>query len=377
MNNMMKLSHLSVVCVVLFSSLSSLAEIKLSDDGFLSLYGDLRLRWEQDWDSQNPAGVERADRNRFRIRARVGVKVKPTDWLLFNARLRTGDNQSQQSPHITLWQDVGDEGEQDDFNLDRAYAQLKLNETNEIKIGRNGIPIWKPNEFIWDDDVYIDGVSWGAQLTKDENSTLKLNAGFAFLPDGPDHFSLDKKTEMTTIQLVYNIKGEDDGWTFAEALLLLNDDDAVMNRTTDNQDYAISYSNVQYQFTTTDGVPIKLGVDVMVNLHDGPEADMPNARYGFDLYAVMGQLKKQGDWLVGYYFARIEKWAVPRFMAQDDWFRFGSATQTRSSDFFGHEFRLAHQLADNLNVIGRYYIVDTISNREDGSRFRLDLNFSF
>jgi len=64
-------------------------------------------------------------------------------------------------------------------------------------------------------------------------------------------------------------------------------------------------------------------------------------------------------------------------MAQDDWFRFGSATQTRSSDFRGHELSAGYAVTDRLNVLARYFTVESITTREDGKRFRLDLNYSF
>ena len=68
----------------------------------LTVSGDFRFRLEQDWDSQNSSGVSREDRLRARIRARLAMRYTVTDQVEFGARLRSGSDGSQQSPHITI-----------------------------------------------------------------------------------------------------------------------------------------------------------------------------------------------------------------------------------------------------------------------------------
>jgi hypothetical protein len=43
------------------------------------LFGDFRLRLEQDWDSLQGDGIERDDRLRLRIRLRGGVEARIND----------------------------------------------------------------------------------------------------------------------------------------------------------------------------------------------------------------------------------------------------------------------------------------------------------
>jgi hypothetical protein len=83
------------------------------------------------------------------------------------------------------------------------------------------------------------------------------------------------------------------------------------------------------------------------------------------------------DWLLGYYYAHIEILSVNASYAQDDWIRFGSGTQTDASDFEGHEIRLGYALSANINLLARLYLVDAITTRQDGKRFRVDLNWRF
>lgn len=86
---------------------------------------------------------------------------------------------------------------------------------------------------------------------------------------------------------------------------------------------------------------------------------------------------QQGDWLVGYYYADIETLAVNSSFAQDDWMRWGSATDTRGSDFHGHEFRFGYVLPWKWKLLARFYSVESNNNPEDGNRFRIDFNRKF
>jgi len=90
----------------------------------LTFYGDLRLRYELDWDSQTATGTPREDRNRGRIRARFGFNYRLSDEWSAGARVRTGSSRSQQSPHLTF---VSDDHIRDstDFVFDRYFIQFK------------------------------------------------------------------------------------------------------------------------------------------------------------------------------------------------------------------------------------------------------------
>jgi len=90
----------------------------------LTAYADLRLRYEKDWDSQNAAGVPRTDRDRGRVRARAGFNYQFSEQWSGGARIRTGNNRSQQSPHLTF---ASNDDMRDDleFVVDRYFAQFK------------------------------------------------------------------------------------------------------------------------------------------------------------------------------------------------------------------------------------------------------------
>lgn len=371
--------HLALLAALLTCMLvapTATADIDLTDDGVLKAYADLRLRWESDFDSTAPSGAERRDRDRFRIRARVGFKYQPIDELLVNLRIRYGAQDSQQSPHVTIWQDHGDAGIQDQFVIDRFFAKIKLDEQWSMTIGRDGLAIWKPNEMLWDDDVYVDGLSFSYR-DKHNEMDYAINFGAGVLPDGEDDRELAERAVFGFGQLFTEQQLTDAKLIIAQTVLYLQDNSAHSNMVVDDLNFLISYTNIQLVFNVTDGLPLTLGGDLMYNFADGKNSDHRNDKVGGVVYVTLGQLKQPGDWLVGYYFAYIEKWAVPRFFAQDDWHRFGTATQTRSSDFFGHEIRAAYVCQENVQLMARFYVVDTITNREDGMRFRFDVNISF
>ncbi len=366
--------------VGLYSS-RSVADVAVVPGIFV--YGDFRFRYEEDWDSARADGTLRDDRSRGRIRARVGIKLKPVKGLEFNARGRTGSNDSQQSPHITIFDLDGNDLGDAHFNLDKWYGKIKSGPAT-VWVGRNGLQFWKQNELFWDDDVTVAGI--GLQLTHalSEETKLTLNSGFFALPVGMRDFS----GSVGTAQMVVASKVNGVMLTAAGGGLLINadtDDGDAARLLSGNglRDYSVLVGGLQAKFNPSIG-PVTLGLDVMHNVHDYSSnylnaftAANEGERTGFVLSAIYGQLKKRGDWLAGYYYADIEALAINASLAQDDWMRWGSAVETRASGFKGHELRLGYAFSDRINLLSRLYIVESLTSVEDGKRARFDLNVKY
>ncbi|MEO0445099.1 MAG: putative porin [Verrucomicrobiota bacterium] len=145
----------------------------------ISPYADFRFRYETDWDSSRPDGSLRDDRQRLRVRSRIGLKIEPNDQWLFNIRARTGNSAAQQSPHLTIQDFNG--GDRDDFDgiLDLYYARYESPFGN-LLLGRHAFPFWKQNELFWHDDVTVTGASfqWANE------GPLQGTVGAFYLPDG-------------------------------------------------------------------------------------------------------------------------------------------------------------------------------------------------
>ena len=357
------------------------AEAALYKSDTLKITADFRLRYENDWDSQKSSGADRLDRERIRIRARLGLNYKFNDTFSFGARLRTGANDSQQSPHWTIFDLDSEDYEEGakDINLDKYYIKGKFGNTSAW-VGRNGFSFWKQNELFWDDDATVLGASGSHKFDLGSDS-LTANLGIFKTPAGMDEFS----GTLAGAQLVYKFNKN---LTFAGGYFDIDgdggDSDAdIFIRGNGSRDYEIWVGNVQWS-TALSGIPVSLGADIYRNEEDYKSSDINDDETdGYVLQAALGKVKKQGDWQAAIYYADLEKYAVNSSFSQDDWMRWGSATQTRSSGFDGFEYRLVYGLLDNLKIVARYYDVEanekvaTGSNKEDGKRFRVDFNYKF
>jgi len=344
----------------------------------LTLYGDVRLRYEVDWDSQDAAGNMRDDRNRGRLRARLGFNYQVVDDWSVGARVRTGDSRSQQSPHLTF---VTDDGTRDelDFVVDRYFVQFKHGAFTSWG-GRNLWPFWQQNELFWDEDVTPTGLA-GTYDTRVGEGALTAAAGGFYLPDG----GYDLNGQMLAGQVKYGLPVKASLFTTAAGLYFMNGESPgnnLRNRNGD-RDYLIGTANAQWSIPLK-GIPFTLGADVFYNFENYNAADVApfpasdtDETLGYVFSAQFGQLKQRNDWLVGYYYAHIETFSVNASYAQDDWIRFGAGPQTDSSDFKGHEVRAAYALSKNINVMARLFFVKAITTDQDGNRFRLDLNWKF
>lgn len=344
----------------------------------LTFSGDVRLRFEEDWDSQNAAGVPRDDRTRGRIRARASAGYKFSDVWTAGARVRTGNTHSQQSPHLTF---ASNDGVRDDleFVADRYFVQYK-EDSITAWAGRNSFPIWQQNELFWDDDVTPTGIA-GSYETGAGNGRLTTTLGVFALPDGG--FGLNGN--LLSGQVKYTFPTASGKLTFAGGLHQFNGEAGAEDLRNRNgaRDYFIGVANAQWASSIRE-VPFTVGFDLFHNFENYdaidaapfPPADADETT-GFVFSALYGQLSEPGNWQLGYFYAHIETFSVNASFAQDDWIRFGSATQTDSSDFSGHEFRFSYAISKTLNVVSRLYLVDAITTIQDGNRFRVDLNWKF
>ncbi|UCF38060.1 MAG: putative porin [Acidobacteriota bacterium] len=369
-----RLGLLTMAAAVVFLCAGSvLAEMVLDKEGKVKAEADLRLRFESDWDSHRSDGTKRDDRDRLRLRARFGMTFQPTSVISAGFRIRSGSRASQQSPHITLV-DFDDNPTGDKHLLfDRYYLRAE-SKNAWIWGGRNSMPFWRPNEFFWEDDVTPLGAAGGYKSSWNGGS-LNLTGGYFTSPDGGVCFH----GKLGAGQGVLSLQNGPLTWTFAGGLFAFFGEPGAIHLRNGNgeRDYLIWVGNIQSKFKAGP-VPLTLGLDLMHNSEDYGEHTPDNReRDGFVLSAIAGQLAKRGDLQVGYFYAHVEKLAVNASYAQDDWIRWGNASQTDSSDYKGHEFRVAYGFSKSWNLMARLFLVDAITSIQDGKRFRIDLNYRF
>jgi hypothetical protein len=149
------------------------------------------------------------------------------------------------------------------------------------------------------------------------------------------------------------------------------------------RDYALVAASAQARWPVGKR-PLTLGADWLTNVEDYDESDPDpftvqnrDQTDGYVLLASYGKLEARADWLAAYYYAHLETFAVDNSYSQDDWARWGSATQFRLSNLKGHELRFGYAFTPNMNLITRFYAVEAITTVEDGKRMRADFNYTF
>ncbi len=348
----------------------------------LVLYGDARVRAETDWNSQDPNGVARDDRTRLRARLRVGFRFDPNEHWQVEARVRSGQEGSHQSPHITLVDlDDNDTGDAS-FDFDRWYLRGRAGGF-EAWAGRNNLPFWKQDELLLDDDVTMIGIV--AQWSGDAGpGTLSIVGGVFSPPVGM------KVTTGSAVgaQVAWQPELAGVRWVFAGNIhdFDSNSDDpdaAGLLEGNGSRDYRLLSASVQARFTAGSR-PLVLGGDVLHNIEDYADDDPdPFTAENFDqvdgyvALATWGSLDERGAWLVGWYHARIQTFAVHNSYAQDDWVRWGTSTQARASNMKGDELRFGWAFDPKMNLLARFFIAEAITTVEDGMRLRVDFNYEF
>jgi hypothetical protein len=131
--------------------------------------GDLRLRYEldsfangnapavafQSSETRN-ADIDNSEneRNRFRVRARLGAKLKINDWLDGGIRMTTGSNTDPVSPNQTM----ETSSSKYMFALDRAYLRARPVDWASVSGGRIDNPFFS-TDLVWDPDLAFDGLA--------------------------------------------------------------------------------------------------------------------------------------------------------------------------------------------------------------------------
>lgn len=350
----------------------------------LQIYGDFRIRAEADWDSQKSDGTYRDDRTRLRFKLRFGFVYRWSDQISFGARLRSGDPRDQQSPHSTL----GKGFETPNFKIDKAFLR------GDHKYfwwwaGKNNFPFWKQNELFWDDDVNPDGIAFGSNIKLSERVNLKPTASYFIVYSNGQKFNTD--ASFSALQLAFDFGFDRAGITVASGYYGLNDIPILSDGpAVRGINYQFINSGIKVALKTR--LPITIGADLMLNFEDYSNdslivaSGLESEKTGFVASLSLGKLQKKGDILFVYYYSYIQKYSVVDYFAQDDWVRwsYASTTGTRSSNFQGHEFRLAYAFGSGFNVVTRLYLVDAIKKnhpedvaKESGNRFRIDFNIRF
>ena len=113
------------------------------------------------------------DRQRFRLRARMGLRAQITDWISADLRIATGADNSPVSTNQTLGADGTGKYH---LWLDRASIRLTPMEDVAINFGRFANPFWS-SDLIFDNDMNFDGVAVSASAPVNDTFRVFGTAG--------------------------------------------------------------------------------------------------------------------------------------------------------------------------------------------------------
>lgn len=364
----------------------------------LTPFGDIRLRDEGFYQEDKSA------RNRFRVRARIGLTATVSDEISGTVRLATGNSNDPISTNQTLDSTFTDKP----ISLNWAYLTLKPGKTFNIEpgwvtvtAGKFGLNNWRPSELVWDDDVSPEGATETLNLIERREGFLRgvrVNAfqwivnevssgADPWIPGGQvvGEAAFDGTASWTLAFADYYYSHINEvARNFLEPSSpnfnsqLANSNDVVKNTSGKITGYRYGFNvlnaNTELDFPDPVGLGIPAGAfgDVAYN----SQASTRNA--GCYLGAGIGNagkdwyrntLKNRGDWGLSYTYAWIEKDAVPSIFSFSDINEYSTLpakagasrpTQKGGTNLIAHIVRVDYVVLPSLQLTAKAYIENVL-----------------
>ena len=334
----------------------------------LHLKADLRLRYENKEYEYSDGTEKKVNHNRYRLRLVSAFDL--TDSLKADVGMRSGFANPTS----------GNQTFEDDENLnDYFFQSLRFNilgftyasGNSTLKVGRQPYIMYRPikSQLIWDNDVSLDGVNYQykddeniitfgvnqtslaeasisedevylylaqyVRITKLENSTLKLGAGFYYYDGVKGNTSL------------YNSnKGSSMGNTMLDAT-----GQQVSKNGVFANDYRIAEGFAELNFKDVFGKPFAVAAEVAYN------TAVSDKNFGYDLAVKLGKAKKVGDWQIKYSYTDLEADAV--LGAHSDSDNFGGGTAAK-----GHAIRTKYKFGKHTYLAGTWFFNERFASKD-------------
>lgn len=343
----------------------------------VAVKGDLRYRYE------NITEDGKDDRQRDRIRARIGASAKINDDVKGEIQFSTGDGDP-----ISGNKTLGDGFTKKDMGLNLAYLDWTVQDGVNVIAGKMKNPFICVSDMIWDGDLTPEGVAAkveqtvgpltlyvnGAQMWVQERSTApaedtKLYAGQVaakyqfsdevYLLVGGSYYTYDNIEGMNVVD--WENSNKPYGNSSANG--------AVVKGVT-NKVYKMEYNEVETfaKLVAWVGTPVEFYGNYVVN----QDADANDT--GWLAGVTVGKAKNVGTCELGYNYRELEKDAVlGAFADSDSW---GGGTDGR-----GHKVYGRYQIAKNVQIGATYFInekpIADASKTHDYDRLQLDVVANF
>jgi putative porin len=376
----------------------------------LTPFGDVRFREEGFYQD------ELHGRNRFRVRARIGLNANVSDEISGTVRLTTGNA----SDPISTNQTLDSVFTRKSINLDWAYLTLKPGKTFgmepgwlTVTAGKFGVNTYRFSELVWDDDVSPEGATETLNLVENRDQFLRglrVNA-FQWIVD---EVSNGSDPWIPGGQVVGETAfGTSASWTLAlgdyyfdhinsvarRSLNQFNDPPAntkpnstfnsqLANSNSlvkDNNGKILGYKsgfnvfNIGTGLDAPDATGLGIPAGLFGDLAYNTQADGQNlgayvgcgiGNAGRDWYRNV--LKNQGDWGMSYTYAWIEKDAVLSIFTYSDINEFSTRsataggsrpTQKGGTNLTAHILRFDYVLLPNLQLTAKVHLINALDRK--------------
>lgn len=325
----------------------------------IKLKGDLRLRHEYtDNDANLTDDGDQVDRNRQRIRFRLGAFAELSDQLTVGGGLASGGDDPR-STNQTLDSNFSTKP----IQLDYAFAEYAFNDWATViggKFARKNY-LWQPTDAFWDSDINPEGVSFNFAFDTGLGAAF-ANTGYWVLnefsrnEDDPFMYYLQLGQGFSSGSLFGTVAGTYYGYQNTDEP---NTFEFSEGTNTDDEFDALQLS--AEIGTKVGATKLAFIGDYMVNTETDTSEDTG--------YGVGGKLG-HGKWGFKYIYVDLDANAVPDIFPDSD--RFGGGT-----DIKGHEIAGEYALTDNVELGLDFYAVESKATGVDENLLQADIVIAF
>lgn len=324
--------------------------------------GDFRLRYESIASEGSP------DRDRARLRARLGISLQAADDISLVFRLATGDG-NPVSTNVTL--DSGFSAK--DIVIDRAYVDWRVNERWTLRGGKIPSPWFRAggSSLIWDSDLNPEGMAARfrterffasfAALSVEERSSA--DNSLLLTAQGGWKLALTGKSMLTAGLSYFAYTNAAGNSPFYNGAAAGNSVDPAGNYV---YGYRLVEAFAEYK-TALGDLPLTVYADIVHN-RDASREDT-----GYAVGASIGNANAAGKAQFGYAWHDTEADAVPATYIDSDFA--GGVTDAR-----GHLLKAEYAIRDNVKAVGTVILAERgafVDDERSYDRIMIDLEFSF
>jgi hypothetical protein len=343
--------------------------------------GDLRIRYQsEEKDTIRAAGTTTtADRERARVRFRLGGEAKPADdWKVY-WRLDSGGTTDPRSTNATMDNNFSAKG----ITLGRAYMSYTPMPEVSILAGKmdRKKAIWAPGDLLWDGDINPEGATLALNKSFGSDITAWLNSSYFILEEmssGADP-SLVAIQPGVTIDATDNIKvkGSFNYYAFngIKGLAVSNITGGSGTNTTATTPASYKYDYDSWGLSCEVGINLQKDAEVreLINyvslfgdyITNGDPSEENNG-YMFGVKFGDKKTKKPGMWQAKALYRELEKDAWVDFLGDSDFL--GGDTNAK-----GWELIFNYALAKNVTLGIDYYRTETAKVPAGGNKEEQDL----